>query len=424
MAGRGEAEAEVAIETVVQRAAGLDIAKASLVACVRVPAGTGSGWQISKRKFSTMTADLLALADWLASHGITRVGMESTGDYWRAPFYLLEQRFDCWLLNARHLRAVPGRKTDMTDAEWICDLVAHGLVRPSFVPPPPIRRLRDLTRRRTILLGERTREKQRMEKLLEDAGVKLSVVATDIFGKSGRAILDALIAGQRDGQMLAELALGRLRKKIPALTQALVGRFNDHHAFLASMICCHIDAIDRMVAALDQRIDAEIKPYHAEVALLDSIPGVHTRTAEVIVAEIGTDMSRFDSAAHLASWAGICPGNNKTGGKPKPARTRPGDRWLKAALGTAAMGAIRQKHSYAHALFRRVAVRRGGKRAQGAVAHSLLVAAWHVLITQTPYQDLGGDYFVARDNPDHRRRRAVAQLERLGYRVTLEPIAA
>src|SRR5919109_1627717 len=207
----------MAIETVVQRAAGLDIAKASLVACIRVPAPQG-GWQISKRKFTTMTADLLVLADWLADHGITRVGMESTGDYWRAVFYLLEQRFDCWLLNARHLRAVPGRKTDMTDAEWICDLVAHGLVRPSFVPPPPIRRLRDLTRRRTILLAERTREKQRMEKLLEDAGVKLSVVATDVFGKSGRAILDALIAGQRDGQVLAELALGRLRKKLPALT--------------------------------------------------------------------------------------------------------------------------------------------------------------------------------------------------------------
>jgi transposase len=413
----------MAIETVVQRAAGLDIAKASLVACIRVPAPQG-GWQISKRKFTTMTADLLVLADWLADHGITRVGMESTGDYWRAVFYLLEQRFDCWLLNARHLRAVPGRKTDMTDAEWICDLVAHGLVRPSFVPPPPIRRLRDLTRRRTILLAERTREKQRMEKLLEDAGVKLSVVATDVFGKSGRAILDALIAGQRDGQVLAELALGRLRKKLPALTEALTGHFNDHHGFLAEMICCHIDAIDRMVGALDTRIDAEINPYRAEVALLDSIPGVDTRTAEVIVAEIGTDMRRFASAAHLASWAGICPGNNKTGGKSKPARTRPGDRWLKAALGTAAMGAIRTKHSYAHALFRRVAVRRGGKRAQAAVAHSLLVATWHVLITQTPYHDLGGDYFVTRDNPDHRRRRAVIQLERLGYRVTLEPMAA
>jgi transposase len=219
----------------------------------------------------------------------------------------------------------------MTDAEWICDLVAHGLVRASFVPPAPIRRLRDLTRRRAILLAERTREKQRMEKLLEDAGVKLSVVATDIFGKSGRAILDALIAGERDGQVLAGLALGRLRTKIPTLTEALVGHFDDHHGFLASMICHHIDTINNMVTALDARIDTEIEPYRPAVELLDSIPGVNTRTAEVIVAEIGTDMSRFTTAAHLASWAGVCPGNNKTGGKSKPARTRPGDRWLKAA---------------------------------------------------------------------------------------------
>ena len=413
----------MAIDTVVQRSAGLDIAKASLVACVRIPDADG-GWRVIKRKFTAMTAELLALQDWLAEHNIARVGMESTSDYWRPVFYLLEQRFDCWLLNARHMRAVPGRKTDMTDAEWICDLVALGLVRPSFVPPPPIRRLRDLTRRRAILLAERTREKQRMEKLLEDAGVKLSVVATDIFGKSGRAMLDALIAGERDPKVLAELALGRLRKKIPALAEALVGRFDDHHAFLARMICDHIDTISAMVAELTARIESEIEPYRGEVELLDSLPGVDTRTAEVILAEIGTDMSRFPTAAHLASWAGACPGNNKTGGKSKPSHTRPGNRWLNAALGTAAMGAIRTKHSYANALFRRVAARRGGKRAQTAVAHSLLVAAWHVLATRTPYQDLGGDYFLNRDNPDHRRRRAIAQLERLGYQVTLEPRAA
>jgi transposase len=410
----------VAIETVVERSAGLDIAKASLVACVRVPDADG-GWRVIKRKFGTMTADLLALADWLVEYQIARVGMESTSDYWRPVFYVLESRLECWLLNARHMRAVPGRKTDMTDAEWICDLVALGLVRPSFVPPPPIRRLRDLTRRRAILLAERTREKQRMEKLLEDAGVKLSVVATDIFGKSGRAMLDALIAGQRDGQVLAELALGRLRKKIPALAEALIGHFDDHHAFLARMICGHIDAINGMVADLTARINSEIEPYRAEVELLDSIDGIDTRGAEVIIAEIGADMSRFPTAAHLASWAGACPGNNKTGGKSKPSHTRPGNRWLKAALGVAAMGAIRKKNSYTNALFRRVAARRDGKRAQGAVAHSLLVAAWHVLTTKTAYHDLGGDYFLTRDNPDHRRRRAIAQLERLGYHVTIEP---
>jgi transposase len=413
----------MAIETVVSRAAGLDIAKASLVACVRIPDPRG-GWRISKRKFTTMTADLLAMADWLAEHGITRVGLKSTGDYWRPVFYVVESRFDCWLLNARHMRAVPGRKTDMTDAEWICDLVAHGLVRPSFVPPAPIRRLRDLTRRRSILMAERTREKQRVEKLLEDAGVKLSVVATDIFGKSGRAILDALITGQRDGQVLADLALGRLRKKIPALAEALVGHFGDHHAFLARMICDHIDTIDAMVAELNARIDSEVEPYRAEIELLDSIPGVDIHTAEVIIAEIGPDMTHFDAPANLASWAGVCPGNNMTAGRSKPAHTRPGDRWLKAALGTAAMGAIRKKNSYAHAQFRRVAARRGGKRAQAAVAHSLLVAAWHILNTHESYHDLGGDYFLTRENPDHRRRRALRQLERLGYRVTIEPLAA
>src|SRR4051812_47636206 len=329
----------MAIDTVVQRAAGLDIAKASLVACIRIPNVEG-GWQIAKRKFTTMTADLLALADWLGEHGITRVGMESTADYWRPVFYLLEHRFDCWLLNARHMRAVPGRKPDMTDAEWICDLVAHGLVRPSFVPPAPIRRLRDLTRRRTILLAERTREKQRVEKLLEDAGVKLSVVATDIFSKSGRAMLEALIAGERDPAMLAELARGRLRVKIGALTEALAGRFAEHHAFLARMILAHIDAISAMLTELDARIDEELAPYRTQVELLNSVDGVDTRTAQVIIAEIGVDMSHFPTAAQLASWAGVCPGNNKTARKAKTGHTRPGNRWLKSALGTAAPGAI------------------------------------------------------------------------------------
>jgi transposase len=335
-------------------------------------------------------------------------------------FYLLEDRFECWLLNARHMRAVPGRKTDMTDAEWICDLVAHGLVRPSFVPPPPIRRLRDLTRRRAILLGDRSREKQRMEKLLEDAGVKLSVVASDIFSKSGRAMLEALIAGERDARVLAELARGRLRVKIPALTEALAGRFAEHHAFLARMILTHIDAISAMLTELDTRIDAELAPYRPQIDLLDSIDGIDTGTAQVIVAEIGVDMSHFPTAAHLASWAGVCPGNNKTAGKAKTGHTRPGNRWLKSALGTAALGAIRRKDSYLRALFGRIARRRGGKRGLAAVGHSQLVTIWHVLSTQTPYQDLGGDYFLRRDNPEHRRRRAVDQLERLGFRVVLQ----
>ena len=413
----------MAIDVVVQRAAGLDIAKASLVACVRVPDGA-DGWEVHKRKFVTTTMGLQALADWLGDFQVTRVGMESTSSYWKPVFYLLEQRFDCWLLNARHMRAVPGRKTDMTDAEWICDLVAHGLVRPSFVPPPPIRRLRDLTRRRAVLTAERSREKQRMEKLLEDAGVKLSVVVTDIFGASGRDMIDALIRGERDPQILADLALGRMRRKLPALAEALRGRFDDHHAFLAGLICRNVDHLDDMIRELDQRIDAQMAPMRAAQDLLDSIDGINRRTAEVLIAEIGVDMSRFPTAGHLASWAGICPGNNKTGGKAKPGHTRPGDRWLKATLGSAALGATRKKDTYLAAQYRRITARRGAKRAQTAVAHSILVAAWHVLSTNTPYHDLGSDYFINRDNPDHRRRRAVAQLERLGYHVTLEPMAA
>lgn len=266
------------------------------------------------------------------------------------------------------------------------------------MPPPPIRRLRDLTRRRTILLGDRSREKQRMEKLLEDAGVKLSVVVSDLFSKSGRAMLEALITGERDPQVLAELARGRLRVKIPALVEALAGRFSEHQAFLARMILTHIDAIGAMLTELDARIDEELAPYRTHVELLDSVDGIDTRTAQVIVAEIGVDMARFPSAAHLASWAGICPGNNKTASKAKSGHIRPGNRWLKSALGTAALGAIRRKDSYLHALFRRVAARRGGKRGLAAVAHSQLVTIWHVLTTQTAYHDLGGDYFLRREN--------------------------
>jgi transposase len=320
------------------------------------------------------------------------------------------------------MRAVPGRKTDMTDAEWICDLVAHGLVRPSFVPPAPIRWLRDLTRRRAVLLRERAREKQRMEKLLEDAGVKLSVVATDIFGVSGRAIITALIAGELDGHRLAELAKGRMRTKLPALAEALTGRFNEHHAYLAGQILRHVDMINEQVGELNDRIHTEIAPYQQQIDLLDTIPGVDQDTAQTILAEIGPDMDRFPTAGHLASWAGLCPGNNKTGGKAKPAATRPGNRWLKASCGTAALGAIRTRNRYPNAQFRRIAARRGGKRAVTAVAHTLLTTAWHVLTTNTPYHDLGGDYFLTRDNPQRHRRRAVELLQRLGYRVTLEPI--
>jgi transposase len=349
--------------------------------------------------------------------------MESTSSYWKPVFYLLEDRFECWLLNARHMRAVPGRKTDMADAQWICELTAHGLVRPSFVPPQPIRRLRDLTRRRAVLTAERGREKQRMEKLLEDAGVKLSVVVTDLFGVSARNMINALVAGERDPQVLAELALGRMRPKRGALAEALLGRFNSHHGFVAGQICRHVDYLNTLIGELDARIDTEIAPLRAEQQLLDSIDGINTRTAEAIIAEIGVDMTRFPTAGHLASWAGLCPGNNKTGGKAKPGHIRPGDRWLKATLGAAAQGATRRKNTYLAVQYRRITTRRGAKRARTAVAHSILIAVWHVLSTHTAYHDLGPDYFVKRDNPDRRRKRAIAQLELLGYQVTLQPTA-
>src|SRR5437588_8085550 len=417
----------MAIQVMVQRSAGLDIAKASLVACAQVPTETGGGYRMVKARFGSTCQQLAGLAAWLTGVGVTRVGMESTGDYWKPVFYWLEPQLECWLLNARHIKAVPGRKTDATDAEWICDIVAYGLAHPSFVPPPPIRRLRDLTRRRTVLLAERTREKQRCEKTLEDAGVKLSVVATDIFGVSGRDMLAALIAGERDGQKLAALARGRMRRKKTARAEALVGHFTDHHGFCCGQILRNVDHLDALIGELDTRINTEIEPYQHKIDLLRTIPGVDRRTAEVIIAETGGDMSCFPSAAHLSSWAGVCPGNNKTGGKSRPGRLTPGDRWLKKALGTAPLANARTKDTSPGAPFRRIA-RRGGdharKRATAAVGHSILVAVWHMLTTNTTYHDLGADYFLDRTNPDHQVRTMLTRLNKLGFRVTLDPIEA
>jgi transposase len=411
------------MDRLIERCAGLDVHKKTVAACVRTPGPDGQRQQ-QTRTFTTTTKGLLALRDWLAAAGVTVVGMESTGAYWKAVYYLLEDTVACWLLNARHLRNVPGRKTDVADAAWICQLVEHGLVRPSFVPPRPIRELRNLTRYRKTVIEERTREAQRLEKLLEDAGIKLSCVASDILGVSGRAMLAALVAGVRDPEVLAELAKGRLRAKIPLLQEALVGRFGTHHGLLVSEMLARIDAADATIGRLSAEISRLVVPYAALLELLQTIPGVQRRTAEVILAETGGDMRQFPSAAHLASWAGLCPGNNESAGKHHSGRTRKGSKWLRAVLVEAAHAAAHTKDTYLAAQYRRLGGRRNDKRAAVAVAHSILVIAYHILDRGQPYAELGGDYLLKRESSNAHAKRLVRQLERLGHKVILEPADA
>jgi len=344
--------------------------------------------------------------------------------YWKPVFYLLEDAVACWLLNAQHLHHVPGRKTDVADAVWICELVEFGLVRPSFVPPSPIRQLRDLTRYRTAVTEERGREVQRLHKLLEDAGIKLSSVASKVLTVSGRDMLEALIAGQRDPGVLAELARGRLRSKIAQLREALEGHFTAHHALLAREMLARIDQADQTIAALSEEIGRVIGPFEHLIRLLCTIPGIGRRTAEILIAEIGADMGRFASAHHLASWAGMSPGNNESAGKHKPARTRKGSKWLRSALVEAAHAASRSKGTYLAAQFARIRGRRGPKKAAVAVGHSILIIAYHLLTREEAYTDLGGDYFTQRQSADAYRRKLVSQLERMGYEVDLKPTAA
>jgi transposase len=410
------------MDVVVERCCGLDVHKDTVVACVRTP-GKGGRRDQQTRTFGTMTRDLLALRDWLVAMGVTLVGMESTGVYWKPAYHLLEDVAECWLLNARHLRNVPGKKTDVLDAEWICQLVEHGLVRPSFVPPRPIRELRDLTRYRKAQIEERGREAQRLDKVLQDAGIKLSSVATDILGKSGRDMLTALVAGTRDPEVLAELARGRLRAKLPALREALSGRFDAHHALIVGEILAKLDYLDEAIGRLSAEVDRLVGPFEAELALLDTIPGVDHRTAEALIAEIGVDMARFGSSARLASWAGLCPGLDESAGKRRSGRTRKGSKWLGTALAEAAEAAGRSKGTYLGARFRRLRGRLGHAKARKAVAHSILVAAFHVLDRGVPYEDLGADWFAKR-RPEAHARRLVRQIEALGYQVTLQSRAA
>lgn len=413
------------METIVERPAGLDVHKAQVTACVRTPSADG-GREEHTAEFETTVSGLLVLRDWLAAHGVTQVTMEATGVYWKPVWAILEDEFECVLVNARHVKQVPGRKTDVSDAAWICRLAEAGLLRASFVPPKPIRALRNLTRYRKTQIQERSREANRLHKALEDTGIKLDCVATDILGVSGRAMLAALISGTTDPEVLADLAKGRMRAKIPALREALEGRFDHIHAVWIGAILAHVDFLDEQIASLTETIGEEVAPFEPAVELLCSIPGVQRRTAEVIVAEIGTDMSRFPSAKHVASWAGQCPGNDQSAGKRRSGRTRKGSKWLDWALEEAAMAAIRTNDVYLAAQYQRLRPRRGHKKALGAVKHSILVAVWHMLSTGELYRELGGDYFRKRD-PAKITKRLVAQLEALGHSVTLavpEAVAA
>jgi transposase len=409
------------VEVIVERQCALDVHKAQVTACVRAP-GVGVERVELVEQFGTTVRGLLVLRDWLKGHGVTHVVMEATGVYWKPVWHLLEDEFELMLVNARHVKQVPGRKTDVSDAAWLCRLAEAGLLRASFVPPKPIRSLRQLTRYRRAQIGERQREANRLHKALEDTGIKLDCVATNILGVSGRLMLDALCRGTTDPELLAELARGRLRKKIPALREALEGRFDSTHALLIGSILGHLDFLDAQIDQLSQAIEEQLAPFAAAVDLLRSIPGVETRTAQTIIAEIGADMNAFPTAAHLASWAGQCPGNDQSAGKRRSGRTRNGSKWLDAALKDAAIASIRTNHSYLQALYRHKRSRIGHGRALGAVKHSILCACWHMLATGQLYHDLGSDYYTHR-NPERQTRRLIAQLERLGHNVTLTTAA-
>jgi len=409
------------MEVIVERSAALDVHKAQVTACVRVP-GSGRERVQEVVRFQTTVRGLLTLRDWLRAHRVRQVAMEATGVYWKPVWAVLEDDFELLLVNARHVKQVPGRKTDVSDAAWLCQLLEAGLLKASFVPPKPIRELRQLTRYRKALIKERQREANRLHKALEDTGIKLDCVATDILGVSGRAMLDALCQGTTDPEVLADLARGKLRRKLPALKEALEGRFEALHALLVGSILAHLDFLDEQIERLSEAIEEQLRPFRPAVELLRSLDGIETRTAENILAEIGIDMSVFPSAGQLASWAGQCPGNDQSAGKRRSGRTRKGSKWLNDALKDAAMAAIRTNDSYLQAQYQRLRPRVGHGRALGAVKHSIICACWHMLTTGELYHDLGGDYFRRRD-PERQTRRLVAQLEALGHTVTLQEAA-
>jgi transposase len=410
------------MDVVHPRCCGLDVHKQTVVACVLCSGPTGGPPQRTVRTFGTMTDELLALADWLAAERITHVAMEATGSYWKPIWNLLESSFDLLLANAQHIKAVPGRKTDVKDAEWIADLLRHGLLRPSFVPDRAQRELRELTRYRTSLVQERAAEASRLQKTLEGANLKLGDVASNVLGRSARAMLEQLVAGQTDVGVLAQLARGRLRTKIPQLERALAGRVAPHQQFLLAQQLAHLDYLDEAIERVSAEVAERLRPVEAAVERLDTIPGVGRRTAEILLAEIGPDMARFPTAGHLASWAGMCPGHDESAGKRRSGKTRRGSPWLRQALVEAAQAAGRTRGTYLSAQYHRLAARRGKKKAVIAVGHTILVTAYHLLARDQAYEELGPDFFERRDRAAVERR-SVRRLEALGYRVTLEPLA-
>jgi transposase len=409
------------MDVIYPRCCGVDVHKREVVACVMTTDPDGTPRK-AIQAFGTMTPDILALADWLAAHEVTHVAMESTGVYWKPLWNLLEDQFALLLVNARHVKAVPGRKTDIRDCEWLADLLRHGLLTGSFVPERPQRELRELTRYRTSLVRERTAAANRLQKTLEGANIKLAAVATDILGKSGREMLAALVEGTLDPTELAQLAQGRLREKIPQLERALAGCVGAHQRFLVAEQLAHVDFLEAAIARVSTEIAERVHPEEDAIARLDTIPGVGRAVAEALVAEVGTDLTRFPSARHLASWAGLCPGHHESAGKRRGGATRKGSPWLRACLVQAAHAAARTKGTYLAAQYRRLAARRGRAKAAVAVAHSILIIAYHVLREGTVYCDLGGNYFDERDRQGVERR-LVHRLEGLGYTVSLQPAA-
>jgi len=404
------------------RVGGLDVHRDSVVACVEL--FDGRSVEVDKQSFSTTVAGVGQLGEWLAEREVELVVMEATGVYWRPVFYGLEDRFaELWLVNAHHVKNVPGRKTDMSDAEWLADVAAHGMVRPSFVPPVEIRGLRELTRYRKTQIRARGQEIQRLERLFQDAGIKLTSVASKVWSKSSRAMTEMLIAGEADPVVLAELAQGKMRAKIPALTEALANRWVAHHGALARQILAHIDFLDATIDTLTGEIVERLVPFQAAVELLKTIPGVSDLTAQTIIAEIGVDMSRFPTARHLAAWAGVAPASHESAGKRRPAGTRHGSRHLRHTLIEAARAAAHTKGTFLSARYSRIARRRGPNKAAVAIAHSILVAVHHMLTTGEIYRDLGAAFFDKPTDPARQIRRHVAELEAAGYTVTLTPAA-